>query len=95
MSSMTIEVQDVSGQKKAQVSGISAETTVRELINSVALELELPEESNGRPLVYHARLDREGRHLHASEIVTDALQENDVIVLHPNIDAGFGGARRP
>jgi hypothetical protein len=42
----------------------------------------------GRPLTYHARLDREGRHLQSSELVGQALQEGDRVVLQPNIDAG-------
>ena len=36
-----------------------------------------------------ARLDREGRHLHRTELVGDTLKENDEIVLHPQIMAGF------
>jgi hypothetical protein len=43
---------------------------------------------SGRPLTYHARLEREGRHLHASERVGDAVQNGDKVVLQPNIDAG-------
>jgi len=44
----------------------------------------------GRPLVYHARLDREGRHLHGSETVGEALKPGDKVVLTPNIEAGAG-----
>jgi hypothetical protein len=52
--------------------------------------MELPRNAAGRPVTYHARLDREGRHLHATETVGEALQPNDRIVLQPNIDAGVG-----
>jgi len=37
-----------------------------------------------------SRLEREGRHLHASERIGDALQTEDHLTLHPNIDAGRG-----
>jgi hypothetical protein len=42
----------------------------------------------GQPIVYTARLNREGRQLNASERVGDALVEQDEIVLAPSIDAG-------
>jgi hypothetical protein len=41
----------------------------------------------GRPLVFHALLEREGRHLHSSEKLTEALEMGDHLVLHPNVDA--------
>jgi hypothetical protein len=42
----------------------------------------------GQPLAYHARLEREGRHLNAAERVGDAVREGDTLMLQPNIDAG-------
>jgi hypothetical protein len=39
-------------------------------------------------LSYQALLEREGRHLHAAERVSDVLEPQDRIVLQPNIDAG-------
>jgi hypothetical protein len=52
-------------------------------------QMNLPQNDvSGRPLTYHARLEREGRHLHASERVGDAVQNGDKVVLQPNIDAG-------
>jgi hypothetical protein len=55
--------------------------------------MKLPRLGNGgRPLTYHARLEREGRHLHATEVVGEALQESDRIMLQPTIEAG--GSRR-
>ena len=53
--------------------------------------MQLPEaDAHGQPLTYHARLEREGRHLHGSEIIGEALQSDDRLVLQPNIDAGLG-----
>jgi hypothetical protein len=45
-------------------------------------------DSDGRPLTYQARLEREGRSLLGSETVGEAMKENDEIVLSPSIDAG-------
>jgi hypothetical protein len=84
-----LEVSDVSGQKTLEVESVPTDTTVGELIDRLLADLALTrEDSNGRPLAYQARLEREGRHLHAAERVGDALQAGDRLVLQPNIDAG-------
>jgi hypothetical protein len=68
---------------------VPQDSTVGELILGVLAQMSLPQNDvSGRPLTYHALLEREGRHLHASEKVGDALQVNDQLVLQPNIDAG-------
>jgi hypothetical protein len=80
---------DVSGQKKVQVKDVPGDSTVGELIEGLRLRMDLPaKDANGQSVVYHARLERQGRHLHASELVGEALVEEDQISLHPNIDAG-------
>ena len=85
---ITLEASDTTGQKAVSVDGPS-DATVGELIQNLMSQMSLPRnDSNGRPLAYHARLDREGRHLHSSEILREALQPNDRIILQPNIDAG-------
>lgn len=84
-----LEASDVSGQKTASVHDVPLDATVGELTESLLAEMHLPENDvSGRPLAYHALLEREGRHLHASERVGDALQTGDRVVLQPNIDAG-------
>ena len=84
-----LEVSDVSGQKRMTVDEFGAGATVGQLVEQLLAELDLRrEDSEGRPLTYHARLEREGRHLHASERVGDALRTGDRLVLQPNIDAG-------
>lgn len=84
-----LEVSDVSGQKGMTVSGVPADASVGELVEQLLAEMRLTREDvSGRPLTYQARLEREGRHLHASERVGDALQTGDRLVLQPNIDAG-------
>ena len=91
MDEVAIQVSDVSGQKVVRVSDLQPDATVGELISSLLPQMTLPRNDvSGRPLTYHARLEREGRHLHATEVVGDALQQEDRVTLQPNIDAGRG-----
>lgn len=84
-----LQVSDVSGQKVASVVDVPPQATVGELVQGLLAQMNLPQNDvSERPYVYHARLEREGRHLHASELVGQALQDGDRVVLQPNIDAG-------
>ncbi len=84
-----LQASDVSGQRRVNVRGVSPDSTVGELVKGLLERMRLPRnDSGGRPLTYHARLEREGRHLNGSETVGQALQEGDQVVLQPNIDAG-------
>ena len=83
-----IQASDVSGQKLANVKNVPTDSTVGELVQEPLAQMELPSNAAGQPVTYHARLDREGRHLHATETVGESLQPNDRIVLQPDIDAG-------
>jgi hypothetical protein len=83
------EVSDVSGQKVLNVSNVPVDATVGELVHGLVGRMGLPaNDSGGRPLTYHARLDREGRHLQGSERVSTAVLPGDRVVLQPNVDAG-------
>ena len=89
MMGLDLQVSDVSGQRLHRVRAVPGDTTVGELLQGVLSPMKLPRnDASGRPVVYHARLDREGRHLHGSEIVGQALQNEDHLILQPNIDAG-------
>lgn len=89
------EVSDVTGQKVMAVSSLPSGTTIAELVGALVGQMRLPaSDAGGRPLTYHARLDREGRHLLGSERVADAVQLGDRVVLQPNIDAGGSEASR-
>jgi hypothetical protein len=88
-----LTVSDVSGQKHVRASAVPTHVTISELVQRLIAKLGLARTGcAGQPLEYHARLDREGRHLHGTETVGDALQEDDALVLTPDIDAG-GSAR--
>lgn len=83
------EVSDVSGQKVLAVSGVPDDVTITDLIGQLRDRLRLPaNDAAGRPLSYHARSDREGRHLQGHERVRESIQPGDRVVLQPNVDAG-------
>lgn len=83
------DVSDVSGQKVLRVSNVPIDATVGELVQGLVGRMRLPvNDAGGRVLTYHARLDREGRHLQGSERVATAVLTDDRIVLQPNVDAG-------
>jgi len=90
LSALALEVSDVSGQKVYSVSNAPADGTVGELVHEMLGKMNLPRnDASGVPLAYQARLEREGRHLNASERIGDALEQGDRLTLQPNIDAGF------
>lgn len=92
---LDILASDVTGQTVVNV-GIDPgdrEMSVGELLDGLVPRMKLPRLGNGgRPLTYHARLEREGRHLHATETVGETLKSADRITIQPSIEAG--GARR-
>ncbi len=91
MVAMNVQVRDVSGQKSARVpvGDRDLDLTVGQMLEDVMDDLDLPgADSNGRPLVWEARLEREGRNLHVAERVGDALADQDQVMLQPSIDAG-------
>lgn len=89
MLDLALEASDVSGQKTVSVTGLPFDATVGELVQGLLAEMQLPQNDvGGNPMTYHARLEREGRHLHASERVGDIFQAGDRVVLQPNINAG-------
>lgn len=84
-----LTVSDVSGQKMRKVNNVPSGSTVGELIQELSLQMKLPQNDvAGRPLKYQARLDREARHLQPHELIGEALQSGDSVMLQPNVDAG-------
>ena len=94
---LDILASDVTGQTVVNV-GIDPgdrEMSVGELLDALVPRMKLPRLGNGgRPLTYHARLEREGRHLHATEVVGEALLPQDRIMVQPTIEAGGGQSQR-
>lgn len=86
---LTIRVTDVADERQLVISNVPADATVGELVQSLVVELGVPRSDvHGRSYSYHARLEREGRHLHASEIVGEVLETDDKLILQPHITAG-------
>jgi len=84
-----ITASDLTGQKRARAKRVPIDSTMGDLIQDLLPRLQLPsQDSGGRTLTYHARVDRLGRHAHSSELVGEVLIPNDEITLHPNVDAG-------
>ena len=68
-SPVSLVASDVSGQKEARVRAVPPDATVGELVDELLESLKLPRNgTRGEPLTYQARLDREGRHVHPTEI---------------------------
>lgn len=89
----TLEIlaEDVTGQKAVNARNVPIDSTVGEMLDGLVPQMQLPrKDRSGRPLAYHARLEREGRHLHRSERVGDALRDADRVVVQPDINAGSG-----
>ena len=89
MDALELTASDVSGQRRVQVRNVAGRATIGELVRSLVARLGLVgEDAEGRPLTYRARLEREGRSLHGSEVIGEALKPNDRISLYPHIQAG-------
>lgn len=84
---MSLMVEDFTGQLRHRASGVPRDATMGELIASVASRLRLPaNDAQGRPVTYAARAN--GASLHESDRVGDVLQENEVVTLTQNVTAG-------
>ncbi len=85
---LNIRASDVTGQRSEPVRA-PREATIGEWVDSLVSKLGLRrKDGDGNPYAYRPRLEREGRHLNAGEIVGEVLQEDDHVVLHPNVNAG-------
>ena len=83
---------DVNGQKRVAVSDVAIDINLGELLDGVMPRMSLQQhDSGGRPLEWSARLAREGRTIFRSEVVGEALRDDDELILAPNVDAGMEG----
>lgn len=86
---ITLHARDVSGQKTARIPNVPTDSTIGEVVQGLLAQMHLPRHNvEGKPQPYQALLEREGRALHSSEAVGEALQNDDKIVLQPSIQAG-------
>jgi len=83
-----VRATDLTGQRSQRVLA-PRDATIGEWVEGILGRLSLKrKDADGNPYAYRPRLEREGRHLNASEIVGEVLQEDDHVVLHPNVMAG-------
>jgi hypothetical protein len=86
---LNLKARDATGQRQYSVHDLRGDTTVQELIHRLVPQMGLPAmDSTGTPQSFHAFLERDGRHLHSSERVGEALRQDDEIILHPDVQAG-------
>jgi hypothetical protein len=84
---ISVTVEDFTGQIRRRARGIPKDATVGDLIGGLMQELRLPaNDSQGRPLTYSART--RGESLTESDRVGDVLVEDDVLTLTQNVTAG-------
>ena len=84
---MSLVVEDFTGQVRHKASGVPRDATLGELIESVTGRLALPaNDSQGRPVTYAARA--RGESLNESDRVGDVLEDNEVVTLTQNVTAG-------
>jgi hypothetical protein len=84
---MSLMVEDFTGQVRHRASGIPRDATMGEVIASVANRLRLPSnDAQGRPVTYAARA--RGASVNESDRVGEVLEENEVVTLTQNVTAG-------
>ena len=84
---LTLHVQDASGQREFVARDVPKEASWGEILKGVVANMSLPKNPDGQSL-WTGTLQREGRHLHTSEIVGTALEDGDKILLSPEVGAG-------
>lgn len=84
---MSLVVEDFTGQMRFKAPRVPRDATVGELISNVASHLRLPlNDSQGRPVTYAARA--RGANLNEGDALGEVLEENEVVTLTQNVTAG-------
>ena len=87
-STLTLEVEDFSGQVRRRSSGIPRSATVSDLVDSFRSELALPDQdAQGRPVQY-GMMSSSGEMLNATDQLGDVLVDDDVVTLTKSVTAG-------
>jgi hypothetical protein len=84
---MSLKVEDSTGQIRRRARGIPRDATVGDFMTSLVTDLRLPvNDSQGRPLTYAAHAN--GESLLESDRLGDVLQEEETVTLTQNVTAG-------
>ena len=93
-STMTLEVEDFTGQIRRRATGIPRTATVSDLVDSLRGEMHLPDQdAQGRPIQYGA-LSSSGDMLNSTDQVGEVLGDEDVVTLTKSVTAGGRDLRR-
>lgn len=85
---MTLEVEDFTGQVRRRAGDIPRSATVSDLIESIQGEMQLPDQdAQGRPIQYGALTSR-GDMLNATDQLGDVLDDEEVVTLTKSVTAG-------
>lgn len=85
---MTLEVEDFTGQVRRRAPGIPRDATVNDLVESIRAEMQLPDQdAQGRPIQYGAISSR-GEMLNTTDQVGDVLEEDETVTLSKSVTAG-------
>lgn len=84
---MTLMVEDFTGQVRHRASGVPRDATLGELLAGVTSRLRMPaNDAQGRPVTYAARA--RGVSLNEGDRVGDVLEDNETVTLTQNVTAG-------
>ena len=85
---LSIEVEDFTGQVRRRAPSVPREARVGELVNRLTQAMHLPDvDASGRPVLYGARTGRGGV-LNSTDVVGDVLEEDDVMTITKSVTAG-------
>jgi hypothetical protein len=88
-STMTLEVEDFTGQVRRRSSGIPRAATVSDLVDSFRSEMALPDQdAQGRPVQYGLMSSSSGEMLNATDQLGDVLADEEVVTLTKSVTAG-------
>jgi len=85
---LTLRVRDVSEQQEFIARDLDPQASWGETLKRIVAGLDLPPNTPAEANAWTGRLEREGRHLHPSEILGEALEDLDEVVLQPEVVAG-------
>jgi len=87
---MTLEVEDFTGQVRRRARNIPRTATVNDLIESVRGEMQMPDQdAQGRPILYGALSPRDEM-LNATDLLGDVVEDQEVVRLTKSVTAGGG-----
>ncbi|MHC5109536.1 MAG: hypothetical protein ACYTHJ_06620 [Planctomycetota bacterium] len=86
--SVCVELKDLSGQRRLRMD-VPGSASVGEMVEAAREELNLADvDGAGRRVVYRAHAESRQVHLRASDLVGEAVQPDEQIVLQRDVHAG-------